>query len=175
MKVGPLSYMLFVSSMAAPPGGSHDPLRVFVQDGGGVKANETCVARILPLLKQKLGRESTIRVLESKDSAEVVAVVDECATYSFTDGTFTAKGGPTPRGGPGGTAYIDKEYGVKTETRTEYVVTVGLTYGDQLFGVSNDGDEKSLKAAGERVAKTMLRWLRANRARIRAEKESRVR
>jgi hypothetical protein len=48
------------------------------------------------------------------------------------------------------------------------VVTVGLTYGDHLVGVSNDGDEKALKAAGEVVAKKMLKWAKANRARIRA-------
>src|SRR5258708_39108157 len=89
MRAGPLS-ILFMSSMAAGADGLQDPLRGFLQDGGGVKANETCVARILPVLKQKLGRESTIRMLESKETAEVLAVVDEGATYNFTDGLYTA-------------------------------------------------------------------------------------
>ena len=115
MKAAPLLIVL-MSSLAAGADRLQDPLRVFLRDGGGIKSNETCVARILPVLKRKLARESTIRMLDSEDTAEVVAVVDECATYSFADGTFTAKGGPTPRAGPGGTSYIDKEYGVKTET-----------------------------------------------------------
>jgi hypothetical protein len=45
-----------------------------------------------------------------------------------------------------------------------------------LFGVSYDGDEKPLKAAGEAAAaKNRLIWLKANRARIRAEWESAIR
>ncbi len=76
-----------------------------------------------------------------------------------------------PPWGPGGIAAIDTEYGVKTETRNEFVVTVGLTYGDHLFGISNDGDEKSLKAAAEVVAKKILKWTTANVARIRAGRE----
>jgi hypothetical protein len=175
MKAALFSFVLFMAPVAAPPGDFQDPVRVFLQGAGGVKANEMCVARTLPLLKHKLGRESAIRVLASEETAEVVAVVEECATYSFTDGSFTAKGGPTPRAGPGGTPYIDKEYRIKTEGHREYVVTVGLTYGNHLFGVSNDGDEKSLKAAGEAVAKSIVRWLKANRARIRAERESTIR
>jgi hypothetical protein len=167
MRAAPLSILL-ISSVAAAADGLQDPLRLFLQEVGGIKASETCVGRIVPVLRQKLGRGSTIRLLDSREAAEVVAVVDECATYTFSDGSFTAKGGPTPKAGPAGTPYIDKEYGVKTETRTEYVVTVGLTYADQLFGVSNDGDEKSLRAAGEAVAKKVLQWAKANRARIRA-------
>ena len=163
MRAASLS-ILFMSSLAAAADSLQDPLRVFLQ-GGGVKANETCVARILPVLRQKLGRESAIWLLESEEGAEVVAVVDECATYTFREGRATIKGGATPHKKD---IETEQEYGVKSETNTEYVVTVGLTYADQLFGVSNDGDEKSLKAAGEVVAKKVLKWAKANRARIRA-------
>src|SRR5258708_14160833 len=91
MRAGPLS-ILFMSSMAAGADGLQDPIRVFLQNGGGVKANETCVTRILPVLKQRLGRESTIRILDSEEGAEVVAVVDEGATPTFPPGRAPLKG-----------------------------------------------------------------------------------
>jgi hypothetical protein len=169
-----LAVALFACSTEASLLWAKDPISLFLQPSGNAKANDECVARILPVLMRKLGREEAIRLVGSKEAADLVAVVNECATYTFRESTATIKGGATPHGNPirgPGDIEVEQEYGVKTDTRKEFVVTVGLTYGDHLVGFSNDGDEKSLKAAGEIVAKKILKWVKVNLARVRARKE----